>query len=150
MGSSVSPRQFPQRTAIDQDRHLPVYPGPSQTLASACSFLSPGAAGDATQDGSVLARIRLRKKAGLFLFGPGGPYPGSEGQRWGTNSLPLSNPHRTLTSPLSPPNMSTQCPRHPNPWGRRCPITASSTRSGAGAWVWCTRPKTSSSVVMLP
>ncbi len=55
-----------------------------------------------------------------------------------------------LTSPYCPPNMSSQCPRPPNPWGRRSPITASSARSGAAVWVWCTRRKTSSLVAMSP
>jgi serine/threonine protein kinase len=32
--------------------------------------------------------------------------------------------------------MATQCPHSPNPWGRRFPTTASSARSGAGAWAW--------------
>src|ERR1700674_4479045 len=40
-----------------------------------------------------------------------------------------------------------QWSRPPNPWGRRFPITASSAGSAVGAWVWSTKPKTSSSVV---
>jgi hypothetical protein len=55
-----------------------------------------------------------------------------------------------LTYPSSPPNMSPQCPLRPNPWVRRFPITASSARSVAGAWVLCTRRKTSSSVATSP
>src|SRR5271169_2622248 len=37
-------------------------------------------------------------------------------------------------------------PRPPNPSGRRCPITAYSTKSAVGAWALSMRPKTSSLV----
>jgi len=47
---------------------------------------------------------------------------------------------------LRPAYHSSRCPRRPNPLGRRSPITASSARSAAAEWVWCMRPKTSSSV----
>ena len=48
----------------------------------------------------------------------------------------------SLTFPLPPPNMSTQCPLRRNPLGKRFPITASSAKSAAAAWVSCTRRKT--------
>src|SRR6202521_6004549 len=50
------------------------------------------------------------------------------------NSLPEG---LSLTSQFPPPNIATQWPRPPNPLGRRVPITASSARSAAVAWVWC-------------
>ena len=65
-----------------------------------------------------------------------------EGQ--GERSLDSEHNHPlgSLTFPLPPPNMSTQCPLRRNPLGKRFPITASSAKSAAGAWVWCTRRKT--------
>jgi hypothetical protein len=74
-------------------------------------------------------------------------YPQRTVRHWTQKSSRLLLPRpRLVDLPPRRPYYPCQWPLRPNQWGKRFPITASSERSGVGAWVWCTRQKTSNLV----
>ena len=74
--------------------------------------------------------------------------PSQTGDGVSRESLAAGKWAELLTAPSCSPNMSSQWPLRRNPWGKQFLTTAYSARSGAGAWVWCMRQKTSSWAVM--